>query len=93
MSQMIRTMHVTHVTGSDQMPLMAPSCSLAAVPPSMPLFPAFPGRMIFVGLIRIKVMTSLQSTVGVTLVIRGKGHLVLLRLVLQASLTLIGGRI
>lgn len=30
-NQMIRTTHVTHVTGSDQIPVKAPSLSLASI--------------------------------------------------------------
>lgn len=88
---MIRTMHATHVTGPDQM--RAPSLSLVSVLPSMPHFPAFPGQTISVGPTRIKVRIFRQYTVGVTLVIHGRGHLVLLRFVPQASLTSIGRRI
>lgn len=92
-SPMIRIMHATHVTGSDQKPMRTPSLSLASVLPSMSHFHAFPGQTISVGLIRIKVRIFRQYTVGVTLVIHGRGHLVLLRLVPQASWTSIGGRI
>lgn len=82
-SLMIRTMHVTHVTGSDQMPVKAPSLSLASVLRSMPLSPAFPGQTISVVQTRIKVRTFCRSTAGVTLVILGRGALVLLRFVPQ----------
>lgn len=82
-SQMIRTMLVTHVTGSDQMPVKAPSLSLASVLRSMPLSPAFPGRTISVAQTHTKVRTSRRSTAEATLVILGRGPLVLLRLVPQ----------
>lgn len=92
-SPMIRAMHATHVTGSDQTSVRAPSLSLASALPSKLHFPAFHGQTISVELTRIKVRIFRQYTVGVTLVIHGRGHLVPLRLVPQASLTSIGGRI